>query len=177
MPVKEPWDSSTEKAKELNVLDFGTPEEVREMAKMPRLVRSRQGAKETLENIITDNGTIKQSAIVLKNKNGFSATLRRSSIGKLVSGVQAGEMPKEALWQAAANIDILFSNAIEPWRFALNPGKNNDGLKDRRMLFAPMEFAGRIIPAKITVKEYLDPMAESKIYSIEAINFDMDKKR
>jgi hypothetical protein len=33
---KESWDSSSEKAKTLKIEDFGTPDEVMEMAKMER---------------------------------------------------------------------------------------------------------------------------------------------
>jgi hypothetical protein len=109
---KEPWDSSTEKAKMLKVEDFGTPDEVREMAKPIRQVKSRLEAEKALENIISNNGTVKRPAIELTSKSGFSAFLRKTSIGKLVSGVQQREMPKEALWQAAANIDKLYANAL-----------------------------------------------------------------
>jgi len=172
----EPWDKSSEKAKILELTDFGTLEEVREMAKPIRYVKSRSEAENALENIITSNGTVERTAIELKSKSGFSALLRRSSIGKLVSGIQEKGIPKEALWQAAANIDKLFTHSIEPWRFELNPHKNNDGLKDRRILYAPMEYSERILPVKLTVKEFLDPLVSAKIYSIEAINFDLEKK-
>jgi len=171
---KEPWDSSSEKAKTLKIEDFGTPEEVREMAKPIRYVKSRSEAENALENIISGNGAVKRSAIELKSKSGISAFLRRSSIGKLVSGIQEKGIPKEALWQAAANIDKLFTHSIEPWRFELNPHKNNDGLKDRRILYAPMEYAERILPVKLTVKEFLDRSVNAKIYSIETINFGLD---
>ena len=175
--TKEPWNTTSQKAKTLKVEDFGTPEEVREMAKPLRTAASRYEAETALESIISGNGTEKRSFITLKSKNGLSAVLRRSSIGKLVSGIQEKGLPKEALWQAAANIDKLFSNAIEPWRFELTPGKNNDGLKDRRILYAPMQFSEKIVPIKITVKEYLDPLAAAKLYAIEAIDADLDKKK
>lgn len=174
---REPWDSSSEKAKELKISDFGTPEEVNEMAKTIREARTRQEAEKALEKIISCNDTVKQSAIKLNSKSGISAFLRRSSIRKLISGIQKKDMPKEALWQAAANIDKLFLNAIEPWKFELNPNKNNDGLKDRHILYTPMYFFESIIPVKITVKEYFDPLADCKIYSIEAIDFELDIKK
>jgi hypothetical protein len=173
---KEPWNSIDEKAKSLKIEDFGTYEDVQKMSKPLRMVRSRPEARKALENIITVNGTVKQSAIELKNKYGITAMLRRSSIGKLVSGIQKGEMPEEALWLAAANVDKLFENAIEPWLFELSQKKNNDGIRERRILYSPIEFEGRIIPVKITVKVYLDPLAEAKLYAVEAINIDLDKK-
>ena len=147
------------------------------MAKPIRYVKNRLEAEKAIESIISSNDTVKRSAIELKNKSGFSAFLRRSSIGKLVSGIQEKGVPKEALWQAAANIDRLFANSIEPWKFDLNPNKNNDGLKDRHILYAPMEYAKRILPVKLTVKEYLDPQVKLKLYSIEVIDSDLDKKK
>jgi hypothetical protein len=173
---KEPWDSN-EKAKELKISDFGTPEEVREMAKPIRQAKSRGEAVKALENIISGNGTEKRSAVELKSKNGLTAWLRRSSIGKMVSGIQEKGIPKETLWQAVANIDKLFANSIEPWEFALNPNKNNVGLKNRRIIYSLMEYGERIIPVKLTVKEYLDPQVMAKLYSIEAIDFDLDNKK
>jgi len=177
MMRKEPWDSTSEKAKSLKIEDFGTPDEVRKMAKPIRYAKSRREAEKAIESIISSNDTVKRSAIELKNKSGFSAFLRRSSIGKLVSGIQEKGIPKEALWQAAANIDKLFANSIEPWKFDLNPNKNNDGIKDRHILYAPMEYTKRILPVKLTVKEYFDPQVKLKLYSIEAIDFDLDKKK
>ena len=48
---KEPWDSSSEKAKTLKIEDFGTLEEVREMAKMPRTAQTRKEAVAILKKI------------------------------------------------------------------------------------------------------------------------------
>ena len=90
-------------------------------------------------------------------------------MGKLVSSVAVhSSFSPEAHYLAAANIDKFFSNAIEPWLFELNPNKNNEGLKSRRYLFAPMEYQGRIVIIKITVKEY--HTEENKLYSIEALD-------
>ena len=174
---REPWDSSTDKAKTLTLADFGASDEVLKIAEPTRQAVNRYEAEKALENIISNNGTMKRSAVELRNKSGFTAMLRRSSIGKLVSGIQGKDISKEALYLAAANIDRLFENAIEPYGFELNPLKNNDGLKDRRIFYAPLKYEGRIIPIKITIKEYLDPLAKAKLYSIEAIDFDLDKNK
>ena len=64
----------------------------------------------------------------------------------------------------------MFPNAIEPWSFELNPAKNNDGLKARHYLYAPMSFHEKILVVKFTVKEYINPDIENKMYSIEAID-------
>ena len=95
--------------------------------------------------------------------------MQRRTVGKLVSSVAVySSFSSEAHYLAAANIDKFFSNAIEPWLFELNPNKNNEGIKARRYLFAPMEYQERIAMIKITVKEY--HVAENKLYSIEALD-------
>jgi hypothetical protein len=169
--MRAPWDSSNKKAEELSISMFGMPEEVAEMAKPIRMVYSRKEAQDAIEAIITKNGAEKVSARELTSKSGLSAYLRRSSIGKLVSAIQKKGMSAEALWLAAANIDKLYANAIEPWKFEMNPNKDNDGLKDRYVLYSPLKYETSIIPVKITVNEYLDPKVPRKLYSIETISF------
>jgi hypothetical protein len=71
---------------------------------------------------------------------------------------------------AVANIDKLFSNAIEPWAIELNPNKNNAGLKARHYLYAPMNFHEKILVIKFTVKEYINKELPNKIYSLEVID-------
>jgi len=39
-----------------------------------------------------------------------------------------------------------------------------------------MEHNGRIVPVKLTVKEYKDIKTQMRLYSIEAIDVDLDKK-
>jgi len=160
---KEPWDSSSEKAKTLKIDDFGTPDEVRKMAKPIRTASNRREATEILKEII------KHSPYT--SKSGLTARVPGKIIGKMVSSeaVNASFLP-EAHYLAVANIDRLFSNAIEPWFFELNPNKNNDGLKARRYLFAPMDFNERIVVVKFTVKEYINSELGKKMYSIEAID-------
>jgi len=74
---------------------------------------------------------------------------------------------------AAVNIDKLYSNAIEPLKFELNPDKDNTGLKARRYLYTPMEYKGKIVVVKVTVKEYADGDLQNKLYSIEAVDMDL----
>ena len=166
---KEPWDSSSEKAKELKISDFGTPEEVSEMAKMPRVANNRNEAVDMLRQI-SENGE-------MKSKSGLAATLSGKSIDEIVSGrAMQHSFNAAAHWQAAANVDKLFSNAIEPWKFELNPGKNNESLRERRYFYAPMEYSGRIVPVKLTVKEYRQIGTGKRLYSIEAIDADVRAK-
>jgi hypothetical protein len=163
---KEPWDSSSEKAKELKIEDFGTTDEVRGMAKMPRTAKTKEEIITILKEIATMGD--------LMSKSGLVVSLSRNSIDKILSDLAIKKsFDLLSHWQAAANIVKLFSNAIEPWKFELNPQKNNEHLKNRRYLFAPMEFNGRILPVKFTVKEYKQDGVKKRLYSIEAIDVDL----
>jgi len=163
---KELWNTSTEKAKLLKIEDFGTPDEVREMAKMSRRAQTRKEAVAILKKIATAGN--------LTSKSGLVVSLSGKSIDEIVSGQSLQQsFDTMAHWQAAANIDKLFSNAIEPWKFDLNPQKNNENLKDRRYLYAPMEYRGRVVPVKFTVKEYQQKGIDKRLYSIEAINVNL----
>jgi len=167
---KEPWDSSSENAKTLKIEDFGTYEEVREMAKNIRIAQDRQTAAIILKEI-ADKGP-------LTNKNGLTVTLSGDSRGKIVSSKALNtSYDREAHFLAVANLDKLFFNSIEPWEYELNPNKNNDDLKARRYLYAPLQFNNRIIPVKITVKEYKDASLGKRLYSIEAIDVEMKTKK
>ena len=162
----EAWDTSPEKAQELRLDQWGTPEEVKAMAAPMRKASDRRAAMEYLKEIAL--------ASPFTSRSGLSARLPRRSAGKLVSSVAVhSSFSPEAHYLAAANIDKFFSNAIEPWFFELNPNKNNEGIKARHYLFSPMEYQGRIVIIKFTVKEY--SKAENKLYSIEALDIVQKK--
>jgi hypothetical protein len=164
--VPESWDTSRAKARELRVEQWGTPEEVAAMAAPIRKAESRRVAMDCLKEIAKNSPFISRS--------GLPARLPGRSLGKIVSNaaVIASFCPA-AHYLAAANIDKLYLNAIEPWQFNLNPNKENTGLKARRYLYAPMEYGGRIVIAKITVKEYESVELQNKMYSIEAVDVEL----
>jgi hypothetical protein len=164
--MPEAWDTSPKKAQELTLDQWGTPEEVAVLATPVRQARGRREATVILKEIAGHSP--------FTSKSGLTARLQRRSVGKLVSSVAVhSSFSPEAHYLAAANIDKYFSNAIEPWLFELNPNKNNEGLKARRYLFAPMEYKGRIVIIKFTVKEFHG--AENKLYSIEALDIIQKK--
>jgi hypothetical protein len=163
---KEPWDSSDEKATELTISDFGTPEEVWEMAKPVRSARNRQEATLILKEIVKKGP--------MTSRSGLVARFPGKSIGKIVSSEAVNaSFNQEIHFLAAANIDKLYQNAIEPWKFDLNPNKNNNGLKERHYLYAPLEYKDKIAVVKLTVKEYMDMGISNKLYSIEAIEVSL----
>jgi hypothetical protein len=165
--AKEPWDSSSEKAKSLKVEDFGTPETVEETAKPIRFVWDRRAAVDVLKEII-------KVTPVLTSKSETRARISSKSAGKLVSSdAVKASFDEKAHFLAVANLDRLFVNAIEPWKFELNPNKNNQGLKERKYLYAPLIYDGKVIPVKFTVKSFQNNDLMDKIYSIEAINVSL----
>jgi hypothetical protein len=160
---QEPWDSSTEKAKTLTLYDFGVASEVSEAAKPKRSAKNRR------ETIIILREMVKKG--VLTNKTGVKARISGKVVGKIVSNQAINtSFSPEAHYLAAANLDYLFINSIEPWYFELNPSKNNDGLKERHYLFSPLEYEGSIVLVKITVKEYTNNQLDNNVYSIEVID-------
>jgi hypothetical protein len=165
---KEPWDTSSEKAKTLKIDDFGIPEEVREMAKINQMVNTRKEARSILEKLVNKP---------LKSKAGIIATISLNSIDKLLSGKSANKSYNaKAHFLAVANLEKLFANAIEPYKFTLISGKNNENYSEVKRMYAPMYFEERIIPVKFTVKVMLNEKEGKRIYSLEAIDADLDKK-
>jgi hypothetical protein len=162
----EQWDTSREKAQELRLEQWGTPEEVKAMAAPLRQASSRRTAMEYLKEIALNSPFVSRS--------GLPARLSNRSLGKIVShAAVVSSFCPEAHYLAAANIDKLYSNAIEPWKFALNPNKDNTGLKARRYLYAPMEYEGKNMIVKITVKEYEGADLQNNLYSIAAVDVEL----
>ena len=165
---KEPWDSSDEAARRLTLAMFGTPEKVRIMAEMPKQAHNFTEAKEIISRIIDRP---------LVNNRGFTAYISKNSAKEILSGkAVGGSFEKNAHLLAVANIEKLFSNAIEPWNFELNPDKPNEGLKTMRRLYSPMFYDGRIVPVKLSVKEMKNKNEGSRLYSLRAIDIDLNKK-
>ncbi|GHV91474.1 hypothetical protein AGMMS50268_19770 [Spirochaetia bacterium] len=130
---KEPYDSSTDKAKELTAKDFGDEYEV--MAKPIREVHTFDDARKILEGMVGQPMTSRTRIIAMLSNN---------SIKKILSGpAVADSISRDAHLMAAANLDKLFTNAIEPWPFELSPAKNNENVKDVHRLYAPLEYEKR----------------------------------
>ena len=80
------------------------------MAKMLRTVKTKKEAMAVLKQIAASGN--------LKNKADIIVSLSGRSIEKILSEQALHQsFYTMAHWQAAANIDKLFSNAIEPWKF------------------------------------------------------------
>ncbi|MDR3249371.1 MAG: hypothetical protein LBT39_11370 [Treponema sp.] len=160
--------NSTDRANELKLEMFGTPEQVEILAKTEWKVATREEARAILRKIANKP---------LKSRAGIEATLSLNSIEKILSGKSVDKsFSKEAHFLAAANLEQLFANAIEPFKFGTNPDKNNEHLRAIHRLYAPMAYKDMIIPVKFTVKEWDNEKDGSRIYSLEAIDFPLGKK-
>ena len=164
-----PHNMSNEKAKELKLEDWGTPEEVEKMATMLRDAKTREEAEVILYDL-RDKGYFENT-----QNPELKPTLSGRSIREIKSGkaLNASYDP-EAHWKAAGNLDSLVKNAIKKWDFRLDPNKDNEGLKDRSYLYAPMKNKGRIVPVKLTVKEF--EKKGSRLYSSQVIDYDIEQK-
>jgi len=162
-----PYDSSTKQARELKAGDWGTPEEIAEMAEMPRKANNRPEAKVILGEMVNKE---------FINRSGITAYIPKGNIGKLVSSEALHtSFNAEAHYLAVANIDKLYKNSIKKWDFELNPDKKNNALKERYYLYSPMEYNTYIVPVKITVKEYKNKQKGAQIYTIEAVDVELGK--
>jgi len=162
----EPWDASRKKAQELRFEQWGNPEEVKAMAAPLRQASSRRAAMDCLKEIALNSP--------FTSRSGLPARLSSRSLGKIVShAAVVSSFCPEAHYLAAANIDKLYANAIEPWKFELNPNKDNTGLKARRYLYAPMEYKGKITIVIITIKAYDGTDLQNKLYSIAAVDVEL----
>jgi hypothetical protein len=170
--AREPWHTSTDKAKELKAEDRGTPEEIAEMARMERNAKNRDEAIKILEKIR------KEGLLYNKNNKKLPVSISRETIKKMVNDTALyTSFDRAAHWKAVANIDKLYENAIEPWKFELNPEKNNQDIKERHIFYSPMDYLDKIVPVKITVKEYKDDSRGTRLYSVEAVDVILQTKK
>lgn len=161
---------STKAAKKIDPKIWGTEEEIREKAKTKRHADSFEQARNSLIEISN-----KSMIRPLKSADGLEAELSKNKISKLLSGKAADKSyDLKAHLEAAANADLLFKNSVE----AIEPQpdtKGERGIKAFHYTYAPMEWDGKIIPIKFTVREYEEKKLNKKLYSIEAIDFEYFK--
>jgi len=159
---KEPWDSSDEKAKKLKIDDFGHINQVRIMVSMERKCETYAQARDILSSLVGHP---------LTSRSGLQAVISKNSIKKILSSKSVDDSYEfKAHLLAAGNLDKLYTNAIEPWSFQMNPDKNNDSLASVHRLFAPMRFKEQIVVVKITVKKMKNPKDGNRIYDIKALD-------
>lgn len=164
--------NSTKNAEKLSLNMRGNTAEVIKQATPIRSANSFSETRNILKNIAEKE---------LKSKSGLPGNISNKSIEKFLSGKAVStSFDLKAHLTAAANIDQLYKNSIEPFE-AETDKNNNPDLKAIHRTYAPMLLSEngekRIIPVKFTVKEYTDKNTRNKLYSIEAIDFDLNEKK
>jgi hypothetical protein len=166
--MKKDWDSSDEVANLLKPSDFGPPDRLKKISRMDRFPKSYAEAREIM------SGFVGQPFVSV---SGLHSTLSRNSIEKILSNTSGKDVHNlKSHLMAAGNLDKLYTNAIEPWEFELNPNKHNENITSVHRLYAPMEYEGQTAIVKITVKEMKNPKDGNRIYSIKALNVFLNKK-
>ncbi len=101
--------------------------------------------------------------------DGLTATLSNNTLGKMVSQSAAGKsISPQAHAFSVANLDGLFENAI---RTHSGADRNNDpNIAAMHRYFSPILYAGEVLLAKLTVKEFARESEGSRIYSVEAVD-------
>jgi len=164
MIIKKFREASFEMVKDLNIREFGTPEELTEKSKLLRNITELEKVKEIFDQIAKNGPLI--------NARGIKAMIVKSTKKKIFNWKAIHtSLDEKAHLLAIANTDILFSNAIEKTS-PLDPNKKNKGIVERKNLFSPMEYNDCIIPVKFTVFKYDNN--DQNLYSIEAINININ---
>jgi hypothetical protein len=156
---------STERAHEITFRHFGTSEWIREISAVEREIYTRDEARAILTILVNKP---------LKSAAGMEATISKNSIEKILSGKAVDKsFDAKAHFLAAANLEKLFSHAIELFKFPMIFQKNNENYRDIYRLYAPMSYNKRIVPVKFTIIEMKNEIEGRRIYSLEAIDVNI----
>lgn len=108
----------------------------------------------------------------LKNAaTGMVAKVGRNQLDKMLSDSAAKKSASTtAHAQAVANLDSLFARAIHGWAKADRVSDSNYTAIHR--FFAPMDYQGKTLLVKMTVKETVQPDQNNPLYSVEAVDLN-----
>jgi hypothetical protein len=121
------------------------------------LAEARQQARHLVGRPLTNTAT------------GMAATVSNNSVSKMTSGSavkKSGSLTAHAL--AVANLDTLFKNAEMVETGA--DRDNNPDITAIHRFYAPMNVAGEIYAAKLTVKSLASQEQGNRIYTVEALD-------
>ncbi|WP_367147081.1 PLxRFG domain-containing protein [Comamonas thiooxydans] len=112
-----------------------------------------------------------QGKALLNAETGLEARVSRNTLDKMLSR-KAVEQSTNARDQsmAVANVDRLYEAAMFGW--SKEDRDSNSNLKAIHRFFAPIEVDGRMLLAKLTVKETVDPTHGNPLYTVETVEFN-----
>lgn len=112
-----------------------------------------------------------QGKALRNEETGLEARVSRNTLDKMLSR-KAVEQSTNARDQsmAVANVDRLYEAAMFGW--SKEDRDSNSNLKAIHRFFAPIEVDGRMLLAKLTVKETVDPTHGNPLYTVETVEFN-----
>ncbi len=112
-----------------------------------------------------------QGKPIANGQTGLEAVVSRNGLDKMLSSKAVGKSASAAAHSTAvANVDTLFQNAL--WGWSKTDRADNTNIAAIHRFFVPMEFEGRELMAKLTVKETVDANHSNPIYTVEAVDFN-----
>jgi hypothetical protein len=144
------------------------------------LKRMRDASRIKVESLMRPASTIAEAREAAKayqgepltnSATGMRAVLGRNALDKMLSGSAARKSQSTAAHlQAVANADRLFERAVHGWKKADRDGKTSYTAIHR--FFTSMEFDGRSLLVKLTVKETAIETQPNSLYTVEAVEVD-----
>ncbi|EFI61336.1 MULTISPECIES: PLxRFG domain-containing protein [Comamonas] len=112
-----------------------------------------------------------QGKALRNEETGLEARVSRNTLDKMLSR-KAVEQSTNARDQsmAVANVDRLYEAALFGW--SKEDRDSNSNLKAIHRFFAPIEVDERMLLAKLTVKETVDPTHGNPLYTVETVEFN-----
>lgn len=112
-----------------------------------------------------------QGKALTNEATGLQANVSRNTLDKMLSRKAVEKSASaQAQSRAVANLDRLYQGAIFGWSKEDRDGNTN--VRAVHRFFVPMEMDGRMLMAKLTVKETVDANHANPLYTVEAVDFN-----
>jgi len=112
-----------------------------------------------------------QGKALTNEATGLRANVSRNTLDKMLSRKAVEKSASaQAQSRAVANLDRLYQDAIFGWSKEDRDGNTN--VRAVHRFFVPMAMDGRMLMAKLTVKETVDANHANPLYTVEAVDFN-----
>nr|WP_255594907.1 PLxRFG domain-containing protein [Acidovorax sp. sif1233] len=112
-----------------------------------------------------------QGKALTNEATGLQANVSRNTLDKMLSRKAVEKSASaQAQSRAVANLDHLYQGAIFGWSKEDRDGNTN--VRAVHRFFVPMDMDGRMLMAKLTVKETVDANHANPLYTVEAVDFN-----
>lgn len=112
-----------------------------------------------------------QGKALTNEATGLQANVSRNTLDKMLSRKAVEKSASaQAQSRAVANLDRLYQGAVFGWSKEDRDGNTN--VRAVHRFFVPMDMDGRVLMAKLTVKETVDANHANPLYTVEAVDFN-----